>query len=255
MADRVFSREYVIKPSESNPKRELPLTLLVAQMIDLATDHANELGIGFIKLEPRGLGWVLSRLAVEIQKWPSTGESYILSTWVETWNRHYSERCFSIKDNAGNILGYARTIWMVIDLKEHNSAGTANMELPEEYIRPVECPMSRISKHKVFEPNKSTEYTFQYTDLDFYGHVNTVKYIALLLNQFTLEQMERNLLSRFEIAFMHEARYGETAIITSRDEFTADEFPDKPVKLQRNFNLHVADRPVLSSTFILLPQI
>ena len=38
-----------------------------------------------------------------------------------------------------------------------------------------------------------------------------MRYVELLLNQFTLEQFDKSFVERFEIAFYKETRYGETA--------------------------------------------
>ena len=253
MSTPVLSLDYLVKPSESNAQQELPLSLLVAQMIDLATDHANKLGIGFLKLEPQGFGWVLSRLSVEMKRWPSTGETYTLSTWVETYNSHFSERCFSLASPSGEILGYGRTIWMIIDLKTHKSVGTGGTHLDEDVINPVECPMARIGRHRPFIPEKSVEYTFKYTDLDFYRHVNTVRYINLLLNQFTLEEFDTHHLSRFDIAFAHEAKYGETAIINSITENPSLPNVQGAAEdiIKRSFEITIEMQPILTSSFVL----
>lgn len=209
----------MVKPSESNALRQLPLTLLVSQIIDVATDHANLLGIGFLNLEPEGKGWVLSRLAVEMSRWPSTGEHYTLSTWVEDWNPHFSERCFSVVSESGETLGYVRSVWMIIDLNSHRGLGTASLNLDEECIRGKGfCPITRNAKNRPFQPEETRDYTFKFTDLDYYCHVNTVRYISILQNQFSLDFYRTHRLSRFEIAFFHEAKYGETVTIDSHAE-------------------------------------
>ena len=43
---------------------------------------------------------------------------------------------------------------------------------------------------------KTTDYTFKYTDCDVNRHVNTVKYLDLLLNQFNLEKYDQNFVKR-----------------------------------------------------------
>lgn len=243
----------MVKPSECNAKRQLPLTTLVSQMIELATDHANLLGIGFLDLEPRGLGWVLSRLSVEMSRWPRNGEKYILSTWIESYNAHFSDRCFSIATEEGEILGYGRTVWVIIDLSTHRSVGTAGTVMPAEMIAGLECPIPKMSRHRAFDPTETAEYVFQYTDIDFYRHVNTVKYIALLLNQFTLDELDSHLLSRFDIAFAHEATYGQTAVIKSMNE----EVPTPGMaghslrSFKRSFEITVDQQPILSSSIVL----
>lgn len=249
--DKTFSEEYLLTPSESNAQQQLPVSLLISQIIELATAHANHLGIGFLKLDSMRVGWVLSRLTVEMRRWPAVGEKYKITTWVETWNRHYSERCFSITDSSGATVGFARTVWVIIDLDTHRSVGTANISFSEQLISDIPCPIQRQTKHRPFDFQKCVEYTFQYTDLDFYRHVNTVKYVLLLLNQFPLECYDTSTLSRFEIAFMNEAHFGEKAMIysieeeTDTPEFVADVFRKK--SLTTTFDIKTVDKPVLRS--------
>lgn len=253
MAEAILKRELMIKPSECNARRELPLTMLVAQMIDLATDHANELGIGFLFMEPRNLGWVLSRLSVEMKRWPRNGELYVLSTWIESYNPHYSERCFSVTTPTGEVLGYGRTIWMIIDLTTHKSVGTAGTVVGMDMLPGIDCPIPRMARHKAFIPDRETAYTFQYTDIDFYRHVNTVKYVALLLNQYSMEEFDSSLLSRFDIAFAHEAKYGETVTVRSMEEdVTTPALLDHGLKSRRRiFDLTIEGQPILSASVVL----
>lgn len=253
MAENILRRTYMVKPSECNAQQELPLSLLVAQVIDIATDHANLLGIGFLNLEGDGLGWVLSRLSVEMSRWPKNGESYVLSTWIESYNAHFSERNFSIVSENGDVLGYVRTIWTIIDLYSHKGVGTAGTVLAPEMIRGSECPIPKHSRNRRADDMKSVEYTFKYCDLDFYRHVNTVRYISLLLNQFSLEDFDTHTLSRFDIAFAHEAKYGQTAIIQIKDEDTKTPglLPESMVSFKRIFEISVCDTPILSASIIL----
>ena len=245
----MLRREYQAKPSECNANREVPLTLLTSQIIDIATDHANIFGIGFMNLEPKGLGWVLSRLSAEMKRWPRNGEKYFLSTWIESYNAHFSERCFRIDDSEGEAIGYARTIWMIIDLKTHKSEGTASTVMPEEMIAGLPCPIPRMAKERVSEPERTREYTFKYCDLDYYRHVNTVRYISILLNQLDLEDYDTHILSRFDIAFNHEAKYGETAIIktNSAEGKTPGMQPQDRKSRKHIFTLTVGDHTVLTA--------
>ena len=257
MKESVLRKEYMVKPSESDAQQQLPLTLLISQMIDLATDHANFLDIGFLNLESRNLGWVLLRVSVEMARWPKTGEKYTLSTWVENFNSHFSERCFSVVSQNGEILGFIRTVWVIIDLDTHKSVGTAGLQLPPELIAGLDCPIPRQVKHRHFEPEKETEYIFKYTDLDFYRHVNTVRYIALLINQYRLEDFDRNVLSRFDVAFSTEGKYGETALIKSIEEEieTPGMIKEKNVPSQkRTFEISVGSRIILTASLVLTPK-
>lgn len=236
----VFSREFILDPGQSNAERELPLPRLVTQMIDLAAAHANHLGIGYDFLSTKNMGWILSRLTVEMNRWPATGEGYRLETWVENWNSHFSQRCFAIYGNDDAVIGYARSLWVVIDLEQHKNMGTAEMIMPTELQHPERCPLAPFEKRKVLEYDKSVSYRFTYSDLDYYRHVNTVKYISLLLNQFSLEDFDSNRIAKFEIAFVNEARYGQDVEIKSFTEYTEEK--DNP-KSRQAVNYFVIQSP------------
>lgn len=208
-----FSRTFFVTPGLCNARRELPLPHLVSDIIELATDHANRLGIGFKVMTPKGVGWVLSRLTVSMKRYPRFNEHFTLTTWIEAWNRHFSVRDFAVETSAGEIIGYARTIWMVIDLKSHANAGTGVVSLDPSLISPRECPIESTRRISRKTPDEVRQYTFRYTDIDFYSHVNTVRYIELLLNQFPLSRYIDSHVERIDVSFRHEARYGDTATI------------------------------------------
>lgn len=231
-----LSQHYILTAGASNAAHRLPLPLLVSQIIDLASVHANMLGFGSEAMDPMGIGWVLSRLTVQMDKWPRTDSSYGITSWIESWNRRFSSRCFCITDTGGNAIGYIRTIWMVIDVVTHKGGTTDRLNFRPELVSGRKCPIPLQEKHITLEklegsPGEGvlsrTPYVFRYTDIDFYRHVNTVRYIDLLLNQYTIEDFDTHMIGRFEIAFMHEAHYGEQAVIhrlSHHSDTPADDF-------------------------------
>ena len=50
-----LTKKYFVTPGLCNARRELPLPQLVSYVIELATEHANKLGIGFKYSTPRGI--------------------------------------------------------------------------------------------------------------------------------------------------------------------------------------------------------
>lgn len=60
-------------------------------------------------------------------------------------------------------------------------------------------------------------YTFGYCDVDFNRHVNTIRYIERFMDQWPMEHYDHYLVSRFEIVFMRECRYGATVNIVVDD--------------------------------------
>lgn len=222
-----IEKSYFLSASDSNAEGTVSFTSLTSNIIDIATDHANSLGIGNPFMTDMKAGWILSRLTIDLQDAPKVNTTYKLKTWIEDFNRHYSARCFSIADEEGHIYGYCRTIWLVIDTETHKNLGLGHLNMPQELILGDKAPIPMQEKHfpivmseeeMTAKSLKATHspyhYKFQFCDLDFYRHVNTVRYVALLLNQFSLQEHDETPVRRMELSFLNEASYGmETSLL------------------------------------------
>lgn len=219
----IYTETCFLSAGEANPEQELSLPILMAKLIDIATAHANHLGIGNPAMKDLSAGWVLSRVTIDMDSLPRVNDTYCISTWVVAFNRHFSERDFCISSPDGKIYGYARSVWMVMSTIDHSNVGLSHLSLDEALIDGRQAPIERQEKHRVILPPdpKSEDshsdlvathpiyrYCFKYCDLDSYRHVNTVRYVSLLLNRFTLETFDKKFVSRLELSFMHEAKYG-----------------------------------------------
>lgn len=229
----IFKEQFFLSAGETNAEHEMALPLLVSKLIDIATAHANSLGIGNPSMEHMNAGWVLSRLVVEMNQYPKVNENYILSTWIEDFNRKFSIRNFKIESPTGKIYGYARSVWLVMDTVNHTNVGLGHFNMPAELISGIEVPVEPMRRHIPVLPEESVsqgvshyiaanhppfQYRFQYCDLDSYRHVNTVRYVAMLLNRFTLEEHDKTLVKRLELSFLHEAKYGMNTILYRGDD-------------------------------------
>lgn len=210
-----YSEIYFLSANETNPEGEMALQVLVSKLIDIATAHANSLGIGNPDMPDPDMGWVLSRLSVEMTSYPRVNDTIRITTWVESFNRHFSQRAFAIEDEEGKVYGYARSIWMVLNTKTRANAGLGQLQFDQALISGRECPIPKQAKHEKIECETAATYRFTYCDIDAYRHVNTVRYVQLLLNQKGLPVYDANRVSRLELSFLHEARYDETIRIHS----------------------------------------
>ena len=231
MAD-THSGEFFLSAGDANAEGQLSLTTLTAKIIDVATEHANLLGIGNPVMSHLNAGWILSRITIQMLHYPTVNSSYIIKTWIQNFNRHFSTRCFSIEAPDGQIYGYCRSVWLVMDYVNHSNFGTSHLHLPQEAVAGVDVPIPTQQKHiAISTPDNVPEpphkcllatappffYTFSYCDLDYYRHVNTVRYVALLLNRFSLEQHDDSFIERMELSFLHEASYGMDTVLLRAD--------------------------------------
>lgn len=203
-----LEKEYYVSAADCNPEGELSLVSLIDRIIEIATCHANSIHIGNPDMEHINGGWVLGRLTVEVSRYPEVNSSYRISTWIEDFNRLFSTRCFEITDLDGRRLGVARSVWMVINLSTHENMGLSHFSFDRSLISHKDCGLEKQLPHKFQGGIPVNSYKFRYSDLDYYRHVNTLRWIELLLNQYSLEEFDRNFISRFEISFAKEGHYG-----------------------------------------------
>lgn len=264
-----YTKSWFVSAGDVNAERELSLPILTQSLIDLATNHANSIGIGNPYMPDSHTGWVLSRTCIEMNRFPSVDSDYSVTTWIENWNRHFSERCFSIADKEGNTVGYARQIWMVLDTVTHANAGLDRLPFKDEFISKRVCPIPRQGKHRqlilpsevtgkesrvvIAEPDPA-EYTFLYSDLDGYRHVNTVRYVRILVDQFSLQIHDEFMIRRIEVSFLDEGAYGMTVeILKAKADVNDEAHPDQIV-----YDLLLRDKasktPVLFAKVFMTPR-
>ncbi len=208
---KVFYKDYYLAAGECNPQGEMPLTLLMTRIIEVATFHANSWGAGYARLIQDNQVWVLSRVTIELKAYPKINENYRLTTWIEDYNRHFSQRNMRLDDANGNPLGYVRTIWMVIDLNTRASVDISQLGYISDKVSDLPCPIEPMSRLRPIEEGHAVDYTFGYMDCDFNRHVNTVRYLSHLMNLFDMDCYDNYFIHRMEISFIKETHYGEHA--------------------------------------------
>ncbi len=217
-----YSKTYYLSAGECNPEGEMPLPLLVDRVIDVATHHANAWGVGYERLIADGHAWVLARVTTEMERYPRVDEHYTLTTWIEDYNRMFSQRNMMVTDEQGQVLGYVRTIWMVIDLQSRQSVDISQLSYIRDNIHDRPCPIAPQGRLKPLGEGKAVAHQFGYTECDFNRHVNTVRYIELMLNQFTLDHFDHHQVHRMEVAFIKETRYGENVTLLMSEQVPLD---------------------------------
>lgn len=217
MADQpTLTRTFRLTAAQCNPQRELAPAHLVQYLIETATAHADSLGFGFSRLQELGIIWVLSRITLDVDRLPHVFETFSITTWVESYNRHFSERNFEITDAEGRTIGRAHTTWMAIDIATRRPADLSALNAIGSHVCARPCPVGKGTPlRRPAAPDHSTEYTFQVSDLDCNRHVTSARYVELALDCKTLDDYDRYRLTRLEIAYRQEACFGQTATIES----------------------------------------
>lgn len=210
LVDNQYTHHYCLTAGEAGAEGTMPLTLVLHRAIEVATEHANILKIGYAELSEHHIAWVLSKISIEMYRYPAINESYSFTTWIEGYNRRFSVRCFAVY-GADGLIGYIRSIWAAIDIDKRTIADLSLFEPASFPVVTRECPIAQVPRLPQLAPECTAgTYTFRYCDVDFNRHVNSVRYLTVILNQWNLEHYDHNSISRIDIAYHRECYYGDT---------------------------------------------
>src|SRR4030042_473304 len=133
-----------------------------------------------------------------------------MKTGLAGMGRLFALRRFSIAGSKGDILGTAKSAWVVLDLKSrrpqmiepifqhlrHLFDHLPSAEEPEKLSGPVQSKMEK-------------SYTVRYSDIDMHHHVNNIKYIEWILDSYPFEIHRKYHIHTFEINFLAESSDGD----------------------------------------------
>ncbi len=196
------------EPYLTDFRGRVTLPMIGNYLIHAASSHASERGFGFNDMSEKNTAWVLSRLAIEMRKYPSAFDKIHLYTWIDEAARLFTSRCFELIDDHGSTFGFARSIWAAIDMQSRRPT-LLDTETLGQYIDERPCPIDRPGKILPIEnKTEGIPYEIKYSDLDINGHFNSVKYIEHLLDLFSINQFKDHEVSRLEVAYLSEGKQG-----------------------------------------------
>ncbi len=199
------------------------LSELIVRVIDSASSAANTLGCGVERLISMGLTWVLSRFSIEIYNMPSSIDNITIETWIEDCKRIATTRNFIITDQNGEKLGVATSQWCMIDIKARRPVDLTTPDFDyTKHIQPRNIDIERprkIPQLDSFDGEVSTSYhTANGLDIDINNHVNTMRYIELMLAMVEKKHRLEYSNTRVDIHFANESLLGDELIINHKKQ-------------------------------------
>jgi acyl-ACP thioesterase len=177
-----------------------------------ATRHAAERGFGYDSIHESNAAWVLSRLSIQMDEYPSYDGELTVETWVEGVERFFTQRCFRFINKDNQTIGYARSIWAAIDLVTRRPVNIPEWrpDLANYIAADKECPIEKLAKIPSVEGEEpSIGYTVRYSDIDINHHMNSVKYMEHIINVFPLSYFQDKFIHKFEIVYLAEGAFGD----------------------------------------------
>lgn len=209
--NRIGTYKFIAEPFHVDFKGRLTMGVLGNHLLNCAGFHASDRGFGIARLNEDNYTWVLSRLAIELDEMPYQYEEFSVQTWVENVYRLFTDRNFAIIDKDGKKIGYARSVWAMINLNTRKPADLLTLHGGSivDYVCDEPCPIEKPSRIKVTAKEPVSKLTAKYSDIDINGHVNSIRYIEHILDLFPIELYKSKHIRRFEMAYVAESYYGD----------------------------------------------
>ncbi len=208
---KTYQEDFLIRTYQADMTDHLTPGALLQMMQEMAGTHAELLNVGRSALIPMELCWILTRVEVHMDRWPTSGQTLTIETFPMPNRRWFFPRYFIFRDTSGMQIGYAGTLWALLDIRERR------MSKPDEIMRlmpdnsDLTAPMGLpATVSEVAIPPVTDVILPRYTDLDVNGHVNNTRYIDWCCNALGIETMQRCQLCSFALNFNQEIRPGQT---------------------------------------------
>jgi len=204
-----WRENFRLRNYEIGPDGRGKTTTMMNLFQEAASHHADELGIGFSQLMPKGIGWALTKFQLHMDRYPEYGETVSLRTWPRGRKKIFAYRDveYSI-DN--EVIGKGTSIWCLIDLKERKALSLKEEipNFPDWDERLFDEEIANIPSLK--EVDRSWDTKARLTELDLNGHVNNSVYLGWAVEPVPYEFIGANLPKDITFLFKKEATLGTT---------------------------------------------
>ncbi|TVR89648.1 MAG: hypothetical protein EA428_09750 [Spirochaetaceae bacterium] len=187
---------------------------------EAASRQAASLGFGYDNLGENDLFWVLSRLAVEVYRYPRWNEELSLYTWPAGLAPPYALRSFRLISSSGETVAEAGSAWLTIEASTRRPRRVETVIDAKQYEQAERVLADRLTRIRVPERASSAASTallhaweetrrVRPSDLDGQNHTNNMTYLEWILDGFDGPQPSELELKSFRMNFLKETHNGD----------------------------------------------
>ncbi|OUZ99679.1 Acyl-ACP thioesterase [Macleaya cordata] len=229
----VFRQNFSIRSYEIGADRTASIETL-GNVQETALNHvrsAGLLGDGFgstPEMTRRNLIWVVAKMQVLVDRYPSWGDVVQVDTWVSASGKNGMRRDWLLRDsNTGETLTRATSVWVMMNKKTRKLS-----KIPDEVRGEIEpyfmdcAPILDEDSRKLPKLDDDTAdfvqtgLTPRWNDLDINQHVNNVKYIGWILESAPPKILESHEL--FSMTLEYRKECGKDSVLKSLTAVAGD---------------------------------
>ena len=190
----------------------------------MAMEGSSSLGFGYDKLDPEHKAWILYRMQFKFLRPVFWRDVVTMKTWHKGLDGLVFLRDYEMFGADGELSAVGTSSWIVLDTQARSFVRAAS--LPEFISVDPQCSDSAMdapARKVVFphgsEPELSSIHTVSYSDVDFVGHTNNVKYVAWAMDSIDQDFVSANPVREVTVNFTNETHLGDQVrIFRYRDD-------------------------------------
>lgn len=214
--ESILTQSFSVLPSRCDSSGRLGIPDCFQLFMDIATAHANLLGVGMADFSPRHLFWITARTKVRFFRRPKIDESVSLLSWPDPPDRLRCTRQYLLKKGE-ETLAVGKTQWAVMNT-ETGSLQSVSDVFPTGLAIPDTPAMAdaflRIKDD--FSETPFASYVVRSTDIDVGGHMNNCAYIRALASAFSCRDWNAMNLTELDVHYKASCYEGDTLLLQQR---------------------------------------
>lgn len=215
----IHQEPFRIRGNETGPDLKMSFPAVASFIQEAAWMHSIKLGVSVYDLLKRGMTWVLSRVTIELESRLKHSDLLNVITWPSGFNRHYIFRDYHFQDASGALIGKAKTVWVILDLKSRQPVEAPSFitDVPLQQEIPI-LPVNteRIPATDAYPYAK--DFTAGWHDIDINRHVNNLSYMRWVIESIPLEILKTRDISKLDIVFRAESGFGDRIEALTKNE-------------------------------------
>ena len=201
-----YNYSYEMRYQESDAHKKTRLYHLEEYLLEVAGKAADELGYGIAAMHPRGLGWILTRLSLEVYELPRHNDIVRFETWIESNAHMLSTRDFRLY-LGDRLIGQCKSVWAVLDLEKRELVNIFDEPIFKDCVDGEVIDLPRVRMTTIPEPTCIVPHKIVYSDIDYNGHCNSCRYLQAMLDAYLPDIYGKKV--RLDINYSKEAMLGE----------------------------------------------
>ena len=217
MSVKKRSYPFQIQPQYVDFQFRVTMAALGDILLTAAGINADDNGFGLRRLHEMQCAWVLSRMSIEMIRFPEQYENIQVETWVQEVGRVNTIRNFCIRDEKNEIIGNACSIWVMFDMISRRAKDLQTLDGIHEYATGEVGLIDKPIRLDAVEGEDYDGFKVKYSDIDINGHVNSIRYIQWISDCFSLDCYRKCQVKRFEINYMNEMLFDDFVDIVGHE--------------------------------------